>query len=92
MVATDLANPITRLECHGGAMGVVAIRSKSEVVVAANHAKPVASLPILQERSATTAGTIHGRPHIERFATGALPRLREDQNLQRRPGPFMLRK
>ena len=92
MIATDLANPITRLECHAGAMGVVASRSPSEVVVATNHAKPVASLPLLQKRSVTTAGTIHGPPHIDRFATGALPRLREDQNLQRRPGPFMLRK
>ena len=92
MVATDLANPITRLEWHAGAMGVVASRSPSVVVVATNHAKPVARLPDLQKRSVTTARTIHGPPHIDRFATGALPRLREDQNSQRRPGPFMLRK
>ena len=92
MVATDLANPITRLECHCGAMSVVARRSPSEVVVGAYLAKPVAILPILQKRFVTTASTTHGRAKIERFATGALPRLREDQNLQRRPGPFMLRK
>ena len=49
MVATERANPIARLDCHCGAMSVVASRSPSEVVVAANQAKPVAMLPVLQK-------------------------------------------